>query len=272
MRTWKKILIGLVVVIVAVIAIVFYATSDITKTADAFFQAVKSGDAEQMEGYLSGGFKRSTDREGLQAFIRDTGLDRFSSASWGGRSVDTSGGVTRGELEGSITLEGGEIVPLTIKFVKEGDDWKINAIEKDKAGISEGEEPKPVSHDVPSNADLVAMVNATTQTFGRSLKARSLDEFYDSISETWKRQTTVEDLNAAFKVFIDAELDLAGIAGMSPVFDMEPAIGENGVLVIEGHYPSTPLRLDFQQKYLQEGSEWKLLGLNMNVKPVETEQ
>ncbi|MCC2113253.1 MAG: hypothetical protein KDJ16_14555 [Hyphomicrobiales bacterium] len=272
MRTWMKILIGIVVVIAGAIAIVFYATSDITKTADAFFQAVRSGDMDQVESHLSSGFKQSTDRERLQAFISGNGLDRFSSASWGGRSVKTSGGVRVGELEGSITLDDGGTVPLTIKFLKEDGTWKINAIEKDKAGISEGDEPEPVSHDIPPNDDLVAMVNATTQTFGRSILAKSMDEFYGAVSDTWQRQTTVEELNSAFKPFIDAELNLSGLSGISPVFDKEPTIGENGVLVIEGHYPSTPLRVNFQQKYVQEGTAWKLLGLNVNVKPVEGSQ
>ena len=271
MRTWMKVVLGIFVVLAAVIAIVFYATSGLTDIAEDFFQAIRAGDMERAETYLSTGFKRTTDREKLQAFIKANRLDRFSAIKWGGRSVKTSGGLQTGKLEGALELEDGETLPLTVRFLKEEDGWKIHAIEKDSGGISEGEKPKPVSHRVPANDVLVAMVNETTQLFGRSIKAGSMEEFYNGISDTWRRQTNVEELDAAFRVFIDADLDLTGIRGLNPVFDKEPSVDGNGILVVEGHYPSRPLRYGFRYKYLQEGKEWKLFGLNGNVKPVKPE-
>jgi hypothetical protein len=267
MRTWMKVLLGIVAAIAVAIGLVIYATNDMSKTAEAFFTAVKANDTVAIQSQLSANFKQAVDEARLAGFIKTNGIDRFKSASWGGRSVNTSGGVQTGELDGSITLDDGGLVPIKIKFIKEGGAWKILSLEKAKAGISE--DGKSAGAGIPANDQLVRMVNDTTQVFGRSLRDKSMQGFYGYISQVWQQQISVDALNKIFKPFIDAELDLSGLKGISPVFDTQPALDDNGVLIVKGYYPSKPLRVLFTQKYVLEGSEWKLLGINVNAKPAD---
>ena len=47
---------------------------------------------------------------------------------------------------------------------------------------------------------------------------------------------------------------------------VEGEINSDGVLMIKGYYPTTPNRIIFQLKYLQEEDEWKLVGIDVNLK------
>ena len=53
---------------------------------------------------------------------------------------------------------------------------------------------------------------------------------------------------------------------LTPVFDENPTIDKNGVLLIKGHYPTQPNQVLFEQKYIFEGSSWKLVGLKVQIK------
>ena len=52
----------------------------------------------------------------------------------------------------------------------------------------------------------------------------------------------------------------------SPSFDEKASINEDGVLVIKGRYPTQPSQVYFEQKYITEGQDWKVIGLNVNIK------
>ena len=69
MNKWLKILIGVVVVIVIAVSAVFFMTSGMVDTADAFFKAIKQQDIAKARGYLSEDFKASTDENALKAFL-----------------------------------------------------------------------------------------------------------------------------------------------------------------------------------------------------------
>jgi hypothetical protein len=53
---------------------------------------------------------------------------------------------------------------------------------------------------------------------------------------------------------------------LSPQFTQKALINEDGVLIIQGQYPTTPSALIFVSKYIYEGYGWKLLGLNVEIK------
>lgn len=121
--------------------------------------------------------------------------------------------------------------------------------------------------DVPEKADLVSMTESSLLSFGKAVKKKDFSGFYEDIAAVWQKQTTAEKLEELFKDFLDKEIDLpAAIKEKEPVFNQPATINSDGVLMIKGYYPTTPNRIVFQLKYLQEEDEWKLVGIDVNLK------
>ena len=87
MKKLLKIVIGIAVFVVLVVGAVFYFTGGMTKTADAFFEAVKRQDIAAAHSYLSADFKANTDEAALKAFLSSNALLHFKKASWSNREI-----------------------------------------------------------------------------------------------------------------------------------------------------------------------------------------
>lgn len=112
------------------------------------------------------------------------------------------------------------------------------------------------------------MVTAAINSFGDAVKEKDFSGFYQEIASVWQEQTSAEKLEEAFKDFYDKEIDLPGaIKGKEPVFDKKATVhSASGVLLVNGYYPTKPNRIVFQLKYSKEDSDWKLVGINVNLK------
>ncbi len=258
MNRLVKIFIGIVVVFVLAILVMFYATSGMTNTADAFFAAVKDKNIALARSYLSEDFKASTDEKTLQDFLTRKTLIKFKKASWSNRQI--SGG--RGELTGSITTESGGTVPIKLELIKENGNWLIYSIYKPEAGIIAEESGK-----APSEREEVALINESMETFAQSVNAKDFSEFYGYISNLWRRQISTQKLNEIFKPFMDRDINLLVLKNFSPIFDGQPTLDDNGILTIKGRYPTKPSSVMFEFSYVYEGTGWKLIGARVNIQP-----
>jgi hypothetical protein len=117
---------------------------------------------------------------------------------------------------------------------------------------------------VPSETELKSMTLDTLLTFNKGVQAKDFTGFYKEIAKVWQEQTSPEKLKGIFQDFIDKELDIAPIKKLEPVFNKPAEINSDGVLVINGYYPTTPKRVVFRLQYLQEGSDWKLVGIKLD--------
>lgn len=261
MKKLLKIVIGIVVAIVLAIAAVFYFTAGMVDAANAFFEAVKKQDLAAARGYLSEDFKSSTDEAALKEFLSRSDLLKFKETSWSSRQVATGG---RGHLEGSVITDTGGVVPLTLMFVKENGAWKIYSIQKPAAGLQVASES--TSPGIPSKADQVALVKQAMHDFAVSIDAKSMEHFRSTVSQLWQKQITTEKLDEIFGKIFDANFNLTELDAIEPKLDPVSALGENGELVLTGYFPAKPLQVYFQQKYVYEGTGWKVYGFRINVK------
>jgi hypothetical protein len=121
--------------------------------------------------------------------------------------------------------------------------------------------------EVPEEADIKSMTESSLLSFGRAVKKKDFSTFYDGVATVWQKQTTPEKLEEAFKDFYGKNVDLpAAIKEMDPVFNHKPEINSDDVLIVKGYYPTTPNRIVFELKYLEEEGDWKLVGINVNLK------
>jgi hypothetical protein len=123
------------------------------------------------------------------------------------------------------------------------------------------------SAEVPEESDLKSMTTTSLLAFGEAVKKKDFSSFYEDVASVWQEQTTAKKLQEAFKDFYGKNIDLpSAIKGVEPIFNRPPAVGSNGVLLIQGYYPTKPNRVVFQLKYLKEEDAWKLVGVDVNLK------
>ena len=254
MKKVYKIIIGVVVVFILVIAAIFYFTSGMTDTATTFFQAIKKQDIALARNYLSEDFKASTDEAALRDFLTKGALLKFKDTSWSNRQI--SGG--RGELDGEVITDTGGVVPLKLMFVKENAQWKIYGIQKPTAGL-QSEQSSP---NIPSKADQIKLINSTFKNFAISVNNKDMSDFYSTIAELWKKEITVKEFSDVFsKTFGD---DFTVFGELEPTFVPATQLGENEELILKGYFPNDPKNFHFRLKYVYEGTSWKLIGITFN--------
>ena len=258
MKKWVKILLGVVAAFVLAIVAVFYFTSGMVDTADAFFQAVKQKDIAKARSYLAEDFKASTDEKALSDFLSKGAIINFKESSWSNRQI--SGG--RGELDGSITTDSGGVVPIKMMFVKENDAWKIYAIQKPTAGL-QSEDSSPTA---PSKTDQIAMVKQSMRDFIISVEKKDMQHFRSTVSQLWQKQHTTETLNKGFEAILNSGANWQVLDGFAPILSNDAKVDENGILLLAGHYPTKPSQVLFEQKYIYEGLSWKLIGFKIEAK------
>ncbi|NNC99442.1 MAG: hypothetical protein HKN85_04595 [Gammaproteobacteria bacterium] len=258
MKKLVKVLLWLAGIIVLGLAAIFYFTAPLTKSADEFFQAVKDNDMDKAYNYLSADFQAASSKTDLLEFLSANSITQFKEANWDARSI--SGG--RGKLTGSIQTNTGGVVPIALEFVKADDGWKIYAIKKPLAGI----QPESSSGQLPEENEQIKLVNDAMLVFVDCVSTQDMSGFHHHISNLWKQQYSVTDLEDAFRQFYEIGADLKILQNYSPIFDQQPAINAEGVLTISGYYPTEPSQVHFTQKFIVEGLNWKLVSFSVDVR------
>jgi len=124
MKTWKKVLLGIAVFIVGVVALAMFATSGLNKPVERHFAALHAGDVIGAYSELSIAARQQTSLDDFKAMLVNTpALTHVTGESFSSRTV-TNG---QGQLEGTLDIEGGGKLPIEIRLVKENDTWKILA-------------------------------------------------------------------------------------------------------------------------------------------------
>lgn len=125
---------------------------------------------------------------------------------------------------------------------------------------------------IPSNDKLQSLVKATFMDFGDAIQEEDFTDFHKKIAKVWRDDTTPDELNDAFKVFINDKANYDFKKAISPLgatFEPAPAIQTvSGLeaLVLKGFYPTKPRRSNFELKYVMDDGTWKLIGIDVNTK------
>ncbi len=120
--------------------------------------------------------------------------------------------------------------------------------------------------EIPSDDEMQDIVKQTLLDFNDALQKEDFTEFHASISKVWQKQTSPEKLKTNFQNFIDGDADLSSIKSMNAKFTSPTQVTRStGVKTLEtkGEYPTSPNTSTFELKYIAQGKEWKLIGLNV---------
>lgn len=214
--------------------------------------------------------------DGAALTIRADGSGDYKS---GGTSV-TNGSVTVDESAKTLKVSLAGLGP-TFKIDKAPTDTEmtLDGVAFKKAGStgSSSNSTKNVTSDtdrsVPADDKLQALAKETFSDFSDAIQDRDFTDFHGKIATVWQKDSTPEELNDAFKPFIDNKENYnfkKALASQTAVFTPAPTfekVAGLDALVLRGNYPTKPELTTFELKYVEEGSEWKLVGINVRTKP-----
>lgn len=229
---------------------------DTTGAADAFLGKLGGGD---IAGAYQSGATALQQQQTLEEFTAQAkalGLTEYQSAAWTGFNIVND----QGTVDGTMTTKTGGSVPIKVSLIKEGGTWKVSGVTSPVAGVGAAQ---PAGGPLPSDAELQKLARTSLLDFNRSVQSGDFKAFYGTLADRWKRETTPQKLEEAFADFVEKKIDLAPIAKEKAAFTGEPAVGANGNLVLEGYYPTKPLKVTFTLKYTYEGQAWKLIGISV---------
>ena len=122
MKTWQKIVLGVVVFIIAVIWLALAATGGLVKPVERHFAALHAGDLVGAYSELSVAARQQTSLDGFKAMVEGSpAFAHVTGESFTSRKVENG----QGSLEGELKLDGGGKLPIEIRLVKENGQWKI---------------------------------------------------------------------------------------------------------------------------------------------------
>jgi hypothetical protein len=134
LKTWKKVVLGIVIFIVLVIALAMWATSGLVEPVQKHFAALRSGDVVAAYSELSVAARQQTSLEDFKKMVTAMpALTHVTGESFSTRENNNG----EGRLEGVLELEGGGKLPIAIRLVKENDAWKILAYQTNVNGKTE---------------------------------------------------------------------------------------------------------------------------------------
>jgi hypothetical protein len=245
---------GLVVFLVGGI---FALTRPVVDASEQFLAMLGQGRVAEAYASTADGFRAQHDEASFTAAVNQLGLTEFATASWHSRQIENQ----TGAAEGTVTTKSGGTRPLSIRLVREGGRWAVDGIRY--GGVEVASIKAPLS--VPPETELERLLAESLLGFNQGVRAKDFTTFYARLSDVFKTQTSPEDLRETFQVFIDKDVDIAAIENVKPQVAPAPAVNDQGVLVVAGHYPTQPAQVRFELKYVHESAGWKLLGLSVGV-------
>jgi hypothetical protein len=226
-----------------------------------------------------------TGQDGSTLSIRADGTGDYHS---GGKKVD--GGtaeVNEADKTISITFFGiGET--LKIDSPPQGDTMKLSGVTyKRKGGFSVADsnssdnsnksdrkekttsttKANAAKYEVPEDEEMQEMTRTALMDFNDAVQQGDFSDFHSTISKTWQKQTTPEKFNTAFSEFISKKVDISGVSSSDPQYSPAPSVQQDlgaKKLIAKGCYDTSPRPVGFTLKWIPEGKEWKLFGIEVD--------
>jgi hypothetical protein len=120
----------------------------------------------------------------------------------------------------------------------------------------------PTSVVPPAGNSFERLAARTLLDLDQAIKSRDFTAFHGTLCKSQQDDSTPMTLRMRFQQFIATKVDLSGVRNVAPVFNAKPMIVD-GVLTLDGRFPSRPFRVGFKLDYVMEQSAWKLAGWDL---------
>lgn len=130
----------------------------------------------------------------------------------------------------------------------------------------------PSKPDMPSAEQQNALVKQTLKEFTKGIESGDFSSFMSNTSKEFQSQASPDKMKSAFQGMIDKKDILVPILqsadSKTPQFSKTPSISEAGsnyTMQLAGNFPTDPLKTNFDFTYIRNGSEWKLINIEVNM-------
>jgi hypothetical protein len=233
-------------------------SQSIEKITRIFFEAVKAENYELAYVYVAADFKEATSKEALRSFIVNNGYHTYEKMFWPYREISSENGL----MKGYFLLPQGVKSPLTISFVSEYGEWKIYNIKR----LGEESEIYSKLRTVPDKNELSKLVNESFRLLADAINKEDFAIFHNNVSDLWKPEISADELKKVFSEYIDKKIDLTNVESIEPDYSSGAKITEEGYLIIDGFYPTVPVKTKFSLKYNFDAKGWKLISVDVDTK------
>jgi hypothetical protein len=274
--------------------------SDPAAEARLFFERIAAGQTKEAYESAAFAFKAQQSQKAFEATVREQGMAPFAQATWQAAQMEADTAKVRADL----TEKSGATAAIIVTLVEESGAWRVFSIHRPK-GSGEGANAagnlfgsigkvsgfkEAIDRPLPDPKGVEALVRESLMTFNDAVQEKSFDDFFDTTAKRWQHQLANPDkverdpeaaaqrplrpgeksvgaarLQRAFQNFMDADVNLAGIKDVPVALDAPAIINSDGLLVVAGHFPTTPFRVVFSLRYIYEVTKWKLFGIDVNL-------
>ncbi len=221
-----------------------------------FIQEAQSEDVNAAYELLSPAMQAIASKQDLSRFIERNQLTTAQFSSW----TAVSKNAAREIFASTLTAGDGMERILVAVLSNDSASWQLDA-------MLFPQDPKSATlrSVTPTKQNMIDLAGDAVHDFGISLNADSMDHFHNQISKLWQDQTSSEELKRAYQDFFDADLDLTVLEEIQPLLNGTPVQNDRGIIEITGFFPTRPSRLSFEQRFIWEGLNWKLVSFTANI-------
>ncbi|CAN5431280.1 hypothetical protein BH20VER3_BH20VER3_13680 [soil metagenome] len=246
--------------IVTIVVLAFALTRGAAKSGADFLDLLGSGKMAAAYESASAALRSQQSLEAFSATVKNLGLTDYASASWSSRRRE----LDRTKLEGTVKTRAGGTIPLTMELVKESGGWKVLSLSAPPAGVK-AESAEKSGKPLPSDKEARELILQSLLDFNEGVQSVNFTGFHARISRAWQAQVSADGFKEMFREFVEKKIDLAPIKQVEPILSEPPRIDSDGLLVLQGYYPTQPSRVHFKLKYIYEHPAWKLFGISVDV-------
>lgn len=272
LKIFSRVLMVLAILALCIGITLYMLTRPLVNIADNLFDHLKHDKEKEVYALFSSEFVKNTNLQELSIFFDSRDLKHIRKSHWMNRSIGLNG---VGYLKGYVQTAEESSVPLEIEFVREQGQWKIYAIYHQFAGLI----PQCSALFYPSEKEQEKLIKQATEQFFKAYAQNKWLDFYDYVAKTWQRTTSPEKLGKTFvsNKFTEAlnklspKLDevASTLSQAEPYLFNPPLQDKKGILYLNAGYRLDQGLILLELRYLYESYEWKLIGLNANIRALD---
>jgi hypothetical protein len=110
------------------------------------------------------------------------------------------------------------------------------------------------------------LIKASLLTFNDANVTGNYSVMHAKLSKPFRDKFPPDRLKEVFKVFHEKRIDFDLIAAKQPIASKPATVSDNGVLMLHGHFDTTPSRVNYELDFIMSDGEWKLIRINVELK------
>ena len=119
---------------------------------------------------------------------------------------------------------------------------------------------------LPTQNAQEVLIKTTLLTFNDANVTGNYSVLHAKTSKPFRDEFSPDRLKEVFKVFAEKHIDFDVIAAKTPLPTQEAKIDENGKLILQGYFDTTPHHVYYDLHYILSEGDWKPIEINVKVR------